>query len=246
MVPPNYHTPAFPSLYWPINPLPSRTHYLYYPGDIWRFTLLWTLISYGVCFGMIGLWGWAMVALGGRARINEQHQHQHHQHHQHQQHQHQQHQHQQQQAAPHTSPPYSSRANVIGGGSGNRNGNTQRRGNDSDRGVCADWWFGAGWLLSVVVVGGIEAVLGGSVVGLMLVPVPLLPFHPFPPLCNTNTSPIDFFSFSSSFSLPFPSLIPFPFFSLFFYFLSTEKRKKKTFFSTKIAWRQSTTRASSA
>ena len=60
----------------------------------------------------------AGVRACGRACINGQHQHQ--------------------QAAPRTSPPpYSSRANVIGGGNGNRNDNIQRRGSDS--GVCADW-----------------------------------------------------------------------------------------------------------
>ena len=72
-------------------------------------------------------------------------------------------------------------------------------------------WFGAEWLLSVVVVGGIEAVLGGSVVGLMLVLSPLLPpFHHFP-LCITNTSPIDFFFFFFFFFI-FPYSLPFLFF----------------------------------
>jgi hypothetical protein len=46
-VPINYEVPSFPSLY---DPLPSHHHhqayYLYYTTDIWRFTLLWTLIFY--------------------------------------------------------------------------------------------------------------------------------------------------------------------------------------------------------
>lgn len=33
--------------------------------------------------------------------------------------------------------------------------------------VGADWWYGGGWLVSVMIVGGVEAVIGGSVVGLM-------------------------------------------------------------------------------
>ncbi|EFX00722.1 integral membrane protein [Grosmannia clavigera kw1407] len=45
--PDNYTTPPFPSLYWP----PQDTHSagsLYYLFDIWRFTLLWTLILYAI------------------------------------------------------------------------------------------------------------------------------------------------------------------------------------------------------
>lgn len=47
-VPINYQVPSFPSLY---DPLPAHHHeayYLYYTTDIWRFTLYWTLIFYGV------------------------------------------------------------------------------------------------------------------------------------------------------------------------------------------------------
>ena len=35
--------------------------------------------------------------------------------------------------------------------------------------VRGDWWYGAGWLWCVMIVGGVEAVLGGGVVGLMSV-----------------------------------------------------------------------------
>lgn len=41
--PPNYEPPRWPSLFWP--PLEDR-YVLYRLGDIWRFTLLWTLVMY--------------------------------------------------------------------------------------------------------------------------------------------------------------------------------------------------------
>ncbi|KAM0278070.1 hypothetical protein ACHAQH_005361 [Verticillium albo-atrum] len=47
--PENYQTPSFPSISIHLMDL-SRDNYwsLYYIGDIWRFTVLWTLIIYGV------------------------------------------------------------------------------------------------------------------------------------------------------------------------------------------------------
>ena len=147
MIPPNYRSPPFPSLYWPINPLPSQTHFLYYPSDIWRFTLFWTLISYVVCFGIVGVWGWVMVALGTSPRARKptgsgspQH------------------------ARKSDAPSVRSR---VGWGVGYR----RHWGWSWVRG---DWWYGAGWLWCVMIVGGVEAVLGGSVVGLMSV-VSLIP-----------------------------------------------------------------------
>ncbi|KAJ5777165.1 hypothetical protein N7520_000411 [Penicillium odoratum] len=47
-VPINYHTPSFPSLYDPVPSHHKEAYYLYYTTDIWRFTLYWTLIFYGV------------------------------------------------------------------------------------------------------------------------------------------------------------------------------------------------------
>ncbi|KAB8289874.1 hypothetical protein EYC80_010505 [Monilinia laxa] len=44
----DYSTPPFPSLYWPLYAKPGVPNYLYYAHDIWRFTLLWTLIVFGV------------------------------------------------------------------------------------------------------------------------------------------------------------------------------------------------------
>ena len=40
-----YQTPPFPSLYWPPH---EPTLALYYVGDAWRFTLIWTFIIYAI------------------------------------------------------------------------------------------------------------------------------------------------------------------------------------------------------
>ena len=134
-IPANYRSPPFPSLYWPINPLPSQTQFLFYASDIWRFTLFWTLISYVVCFGIVGVWGWVMVALGTSPRARK--------------------------PTTRSGSPQHARK---GGGSGV--GFERHWGWSWVRG---DWWYGAGWLWCVMIVGGVEAVLGGSVVGLMSV-----------------------------------------------------------------------------
>jgi len=42
----DYATPSFPSLFWPYKAKPGVANYLYYSHDIWRFTLLWTLIAF--------------------------------------------------------------------------------------------------------------------------------------------------------------------------------------------------------
>lgn len=48
--PPNYKTPPFPSLNVRTlaDPTPQRMYTLYYLTDIWRFTLVWTLITYAL------------------------------------------------------------------------------------------------------------------------------------------------------------------------------------------------------
>ncbi|KAH8805581.1 hypothetical protein F5884DRAFT_451893 [Xylogone sp. PMI_703] len=46
LVPPGYATPPFPSLYWPYKARVGVANYLYFPYDIWRYTLLWTLILF--------------------------------------------------------------------------------------------------------------------------------------------------------------------------------------------------------
>lgn len=52
----SYTTPDFPSLYWPIRASPGEPQYLYYAGDMWRFTLYWTLITVGVAHFLVALW----------------------------------------------------------------------------------------------------------------------------------------------------------------------------------------------
>jgi hypothetical protein len=46
-----YSVPSFPSLYWPF-PFDYnknlKARYLYAPKEVWRFTVLWTLIFFGV------------------------------------------------------------------------------------------------------------------------------------------------------------------------------------------------------
>jgi hypothetical protein len=44
--PRDYDQLSLPSLYWPVNPSPGESRYLYYQSDVWRFTLYWTLITY--------------------------------------------------------------------------------------------------------------------------------------------------------------------------------------------------------
>ena len=54
-IPLAYTTPKFPSLYWPINAKPGEAQYLYYLGDTWRFTVYWTLITYGAAHLLVSL-----------------------------------------------------------------------------------------------------------------------------------------------------------------------------------------------
>ena len=64
---------------------------------------------------------------------------------------------------------------LVGGGARSvRSGTTTKNGGKNGGGgrwwdvsVGSDWWYGTGWLVVVMLVGGVEAVLGGSVVGSM-------------------------------------------------------------------------------
>ncbi|KAI9826351.1 MAG: hypothetical protein M1832_000268 [Thelocarpon impressellum] len=56
----DYTTPPFPSLYSPIKPKVGDEAYLYYSADIWRFTLLWTLLVYGAVHLAAGAYAVAM------------------------------------------------------------------------------------------------------------------------------------------------------------------------------------------
>lgn len=69
-----YRTPNWPSLYWPFDAGPNVAQYLYYATgshhpsslltpDIWKFTLLWTCMIFGVVFLAAGLWAWSVYFL---------------------------------------------------------------------------------------------------------------------------------------------------------------------------------------
>lgn len=55
-IPIDYSTPPFPGLYWPIRPDPGVAQYLYHASDIWRFTLYWTLITFGLVHSAVAFW----------------------------------------------------------------------------------------------------------------------------------------------------------------------------------------------
>jgi len=54
--PAGYETPPWPSLYWPLPISVSKPHYLYHPGDIWRFTLIWTMLFFGAMHLVVAFW----------------------------------------------------------------------------------------------------------------------------------------------------------------------------------------------
>lgn len=70
VLPASYETPAFPSLYWPINP-PGSAYYLVYIKDIWRFTLYWTLIVYEAVHLATSCWAVLMHLRGSFVKNNE-------------------------------------------------------------------------------------------------------------------------------------------------------------------------------
>lgn len=58
--PQGYETPAFPSLYWPFPISGDQAYFLYTTSDVWRFTLLWTLICYAALFLTTSLYAVAL------------------------------------------------------------------------------------------------------------------------------------------------------------------------------------------
>ena len=63
--PPGYQTPRFPSLHWEFD---NPKWNLYNLRDIWRFTLLWTVILYGLFH--LGAAGTALLMQLGRRKSN--------------------------------------------------------------------------------------------------------------------------------------------------------------------------------
>jgi hypothetical protein len=125
-VPHGYLTPSWPSLYWPIRPEPHAPKYLYYTSDIWRFTLYWTLLSFGAVHGFASGWAVLMQLRSAFARAHSR----------------------------------SRKAAAAAGGAGSA----------AVQGSSVKQTLGWVWLVPVVycVVGGIEAILAGSVEGLVL------------------------------------------------------------------------------
>ncbi|KAL1921905.1 uncharacterized protein VTP21DRAFT_10547 [Calcarisporiella thermophila] len=54
--PPNYTTPKWPSLYWPLGGKSQVA--LYYVSDIFQFTLIWTVLLISATFASAGLWAY--------------------------------------------------------------------------------------------------------------------------------------------------------------------------------------------
>ncbi|GCE97755.1 hypothetical protein ZYGM_004850 [Zygosaccharomyces mellis] len=54
-IPVGYETPSFPSLYWPVGHKTSL-HVIYDIGDIWKFTLYWSLIFNFGLYAIAGFW----------------------------------------------------------------------------------------------------------------------------------------------------------------------------------------------
>ncbi|CAG8496129.1 5445_t:CDS:2 [Ambispora gerdemannii] len=53
------YTNNWPSLFWP--PFSQGGYALVLESpDVWRFTVIWTLIFYAVIYGAAGLWAWAV------------------------------------------------------------------------------------------------------------------------------------------------------------------------------------------
>jgi hypothetical protein len=62
----DYQSPPFPSLYWPYKAKPGVANYLYYTSDIWRYTLLWTLIIFAVFHAAVA--GFAVLMQLGKGK----------------------------------------------------------------------------------------------------------------------------------------------------------------------------------
>ncbi|KAL5598759.1 hypothetical protein BROUX41_003905 [Berkeleyomyces rouxiae] len=59
--PAGYKTPAFPALTWRVlDYSPNKQHSLYYMSDIWRFTVIWTLILFVLFHVGAALLAWIM------------------------------------------------------------------------------------------------------------------------------------------------------------------------------------------
>lgn len=62
-----YITPQFPSIYWPLGPLKQKYEklFLYYSGDIWRFTVYWSIIFFAAFYSLVGVWACFNIVFKG-------------------------------------------------------------------------------------------------------------------------------------------------------------------------------------
>lgn len=62
-----YTTPPFPSIYWPLgsSQLLFDSLFLYYATDIWRFTVLWSVIFFTGVYTLVGISACFNVAFKG-------------------------------------------------------------------------------------------------------------------------------------------------------------------------------------
>ena len=70
-VPDRYTTPSFPSLYWLIGPKDVVSpRYLYHLRDVWRFTLYWMIIIFEAAHLAAATYAVAIIWWGGRKQRN--------------------------------------------------------------------------------------------------------------------------------------------------------------------------------
>lgn len=62
-----YTTPTFPSIYWPLGSRRSKFDllFLYFATDIWRFTVLWSVIFFTAVYTLVGVSACFNVAFKG-------------------------------------------------------------------------------------------------------------------------------------------------------------------------------------
>jgi hypothetical protein len=65
----NYVVPPFPSLYWPVG-TDVKPYYLYHATDVWRFTVIWTLLFFGALHIPTSAYAVAMLmrTMGGNGK----------------------------------------------------------------------------------------------------------------------------------------------------------------------------------
>lgn len=179
-IPLSYVVPPFPSLYWPFNNAGPRANYLFFQSDIWRFTLYWTLILYAAVHLSTSLWAVLMqIRQVSRVEYATRNKRKH-------------------RASRHarTGPNSSGSVTGSGGGSGSRDDHEielNDRGKASSNNAATSIRPGPTestrkkarrlrwvWLIPVVycVIGGIEALMAGSVVGVVYVPALRVSYHP--------------------------------------------------------------------